>query len=466
MDPLAGGTAELLRRYDRPGPRYTSYPTAVEFHAGFGEAEYRARLAEADARAGEPLSLYAHLPFCEERCHYCGCNVVATRHRDVAERYLATLETEIGLLARHLPRRRTVSQMHWGGGTPTYYSPDELERVFRAFAGHFAFTPDAELSIEVDPRVTSAEHVERLRALGFNRISMGVQDLSPEVQVAIGRVQSYEVTRELVERSRAAGFHSINLDLVYGLPHQERRGFRTTLERIIGLRPDRLAIYSFAYLPHLQHHQKRIAAETLPPPDTKLHLLALAIDTLTAAGYRQIGMDHFALPGDELARAVEARTLHRNFMGYTVQSARDMLAVGISGIGDVQGAFVQNFKKLPEWAGALGQGRFPVARGYALDDDDRLRRHVITRLMCNGHLDVREVERTFGIDFAATFAAELAELSGPDSPVTDGLLEVTPDALQVTTLGGMFVRNVCMAFDRHLREARAANAKPAFSRTV
>ena len=464
MNPGPMTTAELLARYDRPGPRYTSYPTAVEFHAGFTEADYRARLAAADALPSAPLSLYAHLPFCEERCLYCGCNVVITKRRDVAARYLDHLLMEIELLARHLPHRRTVSQMHWGGGTPTYYTPGELERVFRAFAAHFTFTPDAEIGIEVDPRVTTAEHVTRLRALGFNRISMGVQDFTPEVQEAVHRVQSYELTRDLVERSRAAGYHSVNIDLIYGLPYQSLEGFCRTLEQVIAIRPERVAVYSFAFVPWIKAHMKHLPDGSLPGADLKLRLLGLAIDAFGAAGYRAIGMDHFALPEDELARAVEARTLHRNFMGYTVQSAQDMLALGISGIGDVQGAFVQNVKKLPEYDAALEAGHFPVERGYALDPDDEIRRHVITQLMCNFHLDVREVERRFGIVFTGHFARELEELAGADSPVADGLLTVTPDALDVTPLGRLFVRNVCMSFDRYLR-ARATE-KPLFSRTV
>jgi oxygen-independent coproporphyrinogen-3 oxidase len=457
-------TAELLRRYDRPGPRYTSYPTAVEFHEGFGEAEYRERLAAADAAADQPLSLYAHLPFCEARCLFCACNVVITPHRGVAAKYLDHVLLEVDLLARHLPRRRRVSQMHWGGGTPTYYPAADLERLFRRIASHFEFTPDAEIGIEVDPRVTTHEQIATLRRLGFNRVSMGVQDFSPEVQEAAHRVQSYDLTRALVEKAREEGFGSVNLDLIYGLPYQTREGFRRTLDQVIEIRPDRVAVYSFAFVPWIKAHMKHLPAEALPDAALKLELLALTIDAFQAAGYRAIGMDHFALPEDELSRAIEARTLHRNFMGYTVQSAGDMVALGISGIGDVQGAFAQNVKKLPVYEEAVRAGRFPIERGYALDADDRLRRHVIMRLMCHFHLDVREVERRFGIVFADTFAPELAELTGSASPAEHGLVTVTPEALEVTPLGRLFVRNVCMVFDRHLR-ARAAE-RPVFSRTV
>jgi oxygen-independent coproporphyrinogen-3 oxidase len=457
--------ANLLARYDRPGPRYTSYPTAVEFHDGVNAAVYAATLARADALTSEPLSAYVHLPFCEERCAYCGCNVVITKRRDVAARYLEYLDREIDLVAAHLPRRREVSQLHWGGGTPTYYSAPQIGRVFERLARQFTFTPGAEIGVEIDPRVTSAGQLGTMRRLGFNRLSMGVQDFDPEVQEAVNRVQSFELTRGLVDEARALGFRSINIDLIYGLPYQTTGGFGRTLEQVLELRPERVAVYSFAFVPWIRAHMKHLPAAALPDAALKIDLLALALETFTGAGYRHIGMDHFALPDDELARALDDRSLHRNFMGYTVQSARDMVAVGVSGIGDVQGTFVQNTKKLSEYYAALDAGRFPVERGYVLDADDRLRRHVITELMCNGHLDVRNVEHRFDIPFAGYFASELAELTGPDSPASDGLVSVGPDAIDVTPLGRLFVRNVCMTFDRYL-PARARAATPVFSRTV
>jgi len=458
-------TAELLKRYDKPGPRYTSYPTAVEFSESFGEADYRERLSAADAQSDDPLSLYAHLPFCEERCLYCGCNVVITKHRDVANQYMEHVLLEVDLLARHLPRRRRVSQMHWGGGTPTYYPAADLERLYRAFAERFEFTHDAEIGIEVDPRVTTHEQVTRLSKLGFNRISLGVQDFDPEVQRTVHRIQGYDLTRELVEKARGEGFHSVNIDLIYGLPYQTLDGFRRTLDQVMTIRPDRVAVYSFAFVPWIKAHMSHIPVDALPGPELKLGLLALTMDAFGGAGYHSIGMDHFALPEDELSRAVAARTLHRNFMGYTVQSARDMVAVGISGIGDVQGAYAQNVKKLPPYYEKLRAGRFPIERGYRLSADDVVRRTIVTNLMCNLHLDVREIERLFDLSFADAFAPELAELTGPDSPVRHGLLTVTPESLEVTSLGRMFVRNICMTFDRYLR-ARAAQEKPVFSRTV
>jgi oxygen-independent coproporphyrinogen III oxidase len=285
------------------------------------------------------------------------------------------------------------------------------------------------------------------------------------VQRTVHRIQGYDLTRELVEKARGEGFHSVNIDLIYGLPYQTAEGFRQTLDRVVEIRPDRVAVYSFAFVPWIKAHMKHLPQESMPDATLKLELLALSIDAFTRAGYRAIGMDHFALPEDELSRAIETRTLSRNFMGYTVQSAQDMLAVGISAIGDVQGAFVQNVKKLPPYEESIAAGRFPVERGYRLDADDMLRRYVITELMCNFHLDRREVERRFGIDFSTTFATELAELTAPDSPCTDGLIVVTPESLEVTPLGRRFVRNLCMVFDRHLR-ARTAGEKPVFSRTV
>jgi len=464
-DSLQGRTVELLARYDRPGPRYTSYPTAVEFHPEFTESDYRERLAAADADAAAPLSVYAHLPFCEERCLYCGCNVVITHHRDLAERYLQHLFLEIDLVARHLPHRRTVSQLHWGGGTPTYYPARDLERLFRVWEERFTFLPDAEVGIEIDPRVTNAEHITTLRRLGFNRLSMGVQDFAPEVQEAVCRIQSPELTRELVERARGEGFASINLDLIYGLPHQTVDGFRRTLDLVLAMRPERVAVYSFAFVPWIKAHMKHLPAESMPGAELKLQLIALALDAFAGAGYRAIGMDHFALPDDEMSRAAEARTLHRNFMGYTVRSATDMVAVGISGIGDVQGAYVQNGKKLPDYYEALTSGRFPVERGYRLSADDLLRRHVITQLMCNGRLDRRDTEIRFGLVFAEAFAPELAELGAADGPVEQGLLSLSPDAIELTPTGRLFVRNICMVFDRYLR-APGADGKQVFSRTV
>jgi oxygen-independent coproporphyrinogen-3 oxidase len=383
----------------------------------------------------------------------------------VAGNYLDHLLLEIDLLARHLPHRRRLSQMHFGGGTPTYYPVEDLTRLHRHIAERFQFTDDAEVAIEVDPRVTTHEHISALARLGFNRLSVGVQDFDLVVQEAVHRVQSYESTADLLAHARAAGFGSVNVDLIFGLPFQTTTGFRRTLEQVLEIRPDRVAVYSFAFVPWMKGHMRTIPQESLPDAPLKLELLASAIDAFTGAGYRAIGMDHFALPDDELARAVEAGTLSRNFMGYTVQSAHDMVATGVSGIGDVQGAYLQNHKKLPPYYEALEQGRFPIERGCTLDDDDLLRRHVITQIMCNARLSFADVEARFPIRFREYFAAELAALVGPDSPGAHGMVDVDDAGLRVTPIGRLFVRNVAMVFDRYLPEA-LKQAGPVFSRTV
>ncbi len=457
-------SAELLRKYDRPGPRYTSYPTAVEFHGGFDEAAYRERLADAARRAEEPLSLYLHLPFCEARCSFCGCMVVITQKREVAARYLDYLHREIALLAQALGERRHVVQHHWGGGTPSYLSVEQIETLAAVVRRHFDLEKGAEVAIEVDPRVTTDEQLERLRALGFNRLSLGVQDLDPVVQEAVNRIQGEALTRGLFERARALGFESINVDLIYGLPFQTLDGFAHTLETVVAMRPDRLAVYSYAHVPWIRGNQRHIDPADLPPPARKLELFLAATEAFLGAGYRPIGMDHFALPGDELAVAAEAGRLHRNFMGYTTRPATDMVGAGISAIGDVGGAFAQNTKKLSTYYATLDRDRFPVERGYPLDADDQVRRFVITELMCNLGLDVARVEQRFGIDFSRYFATEIEELAAAGGLVADGLVEVRPDRVQVTTRGRILVRNVCMTFDRYLRRKTAE--RPVFSRTV
>lgn len=459
-------TLTLLERYDRPGPRYTSYPTAVEFHHGVKDEIYVERLARLNRAGDQPLSAYIHLPFCQERCAFCGCNVVITPHREVASRYLGAVAQEIDLLAAHLPDRRTIAQMHWGGGTPTYYEPQQLGELFASLRQHFTFTADAELGVEIDPRVTTTAHLDRLRLLGFNRLSMGVQDFDAKVQEAINRIQSYEQTRTLIEHARALGFGSINVDLIYGLPHQTLETFASTLSQVLTLRPDRVAAYSFAFVPWMSAHMKEIDRAALPSPEVKLGLLAATVDAFTGAGYTQIGMDHFALPTDELARAVDSQSLHRNFMGYTVKATTDLVALGVSAIGNVHGAFVQNTKKLPEYYEAVESGRFPIDKGYELSADDEIRRHVITELMCNFTLDVADVEGRFGIRFEDYFAAELEKLTvGGQSAVADGLVTVHPERITVEPMGRMFVRNLCMVFDKYLAQ-RTSGPRPVFSRTV
>ena len=453
---------DLLRRYDRPGPRYTSYPTAVEFTERFTEADYRAHLAEAAARPHEPLSLYVHLPFCEERCSFCGCMVIITKKREVAARYLEYLAREVDMLAAALEGRRRVVQYHWGGGTPTYLNPAQIEALHATVARAFDVQPGAEVAIEVDPRVTSVDQLRLLRALGFNRLSLGVQDFTPEVQAAVNRIQPESLTRALYDEARRLGFESINVDLIYGLPLQTAESFGRAIETVIAMRPERVAAYSYAHVPWIRGNQKRIDVAQLPTGERKLDLFGEAMSRFLAAGYQQIGMDHFALPHDELARAAAARRLHRNFMGYTTRPAADMVGLGVSAIGDVAGAFAQSTKKLSTYYADLDAGRFPTERGYRLDEDDKIRRMVITELMCNFRLERAAVESRFGISLPHYFARELEELEA--GPVADGLLVAGPDGLEVTPAGRLLVRNICMTFDRHLR-ARTME-KPVFSRTV
>jgi oxygen-independent coproporphyrinogen III oxidase len=460
--PIAAVTAERLATFDRPGPRYTSYPTAVEFHAGFTPQRYLEKLDEAALRHDEPLALYVHLPFCAERCSFCGCNVIITRKRGVAAAYLDDLEREVDLIAARLGGRNRVVQLHWGGGTPTFLSVDEMERLWGVFARRFALESDAEIAIEVDPRVTTPEQVELMRRLGFNRVSMGVQDFDPAVQDAINRHQTFEQTRDLHASLRAAGTESINFDLVYGLPNQTPASFRDTIARTVALQPDRVAVYSYAFVPWIKAHQKRIHLEDLPPREVKLELFGIAYELFTAAGYVQIGMDHFALPTDSLARAARERTLQRNFMGYTTHSARDSIGFGVSAIGEVGGAFAQNTKKLTRYQEALALRLPPTERGFERSRDDVIRRDVIQSLMCNFHLDVRAIEREHAIDFAAYFAHALRELDR--GPGAHGFVRRDADSIVVTDEGRLFVRNVCMTFDAYL--ARHEGETQRFSRTV
>jgi len=455
-------TVDLLRKYDRPGPRYTSYPTAVEFHPGFDAAAYRANLAEAASASDQPLSLYLHLPFCEERCTFCGCMVVITKKRDVAATYLDYLKRELAMLGAALSGRRRVVQYHWGGGTPTYLSPAQMADLHQTVATHFDVDPDGEVAIEVDPRVTTFEQLDLLRQLGFNRLSMGVQDFAPAVQAAVNRVQPVEMTRALFDHARRLGFGSINVDLIYGLPLQTRASFASTVDTVLSMRPDRVAVYSFALVPWIRAHQKGLPMADLPGPEAKLELFVEAMQRFVAAGYRQIGMDHFALPDDDLAKASEAGRLHRNFMGYTTRPAPDMVGAGVSAIGDVSGAFAQNVKPLAAYYAALDAGRFPIERGYRLDQDDHLRRFVITELMCNFRVRQADLCERFGVALPRYFALEIDELLR--GPVADGFLRITSDALEVTPHGRLFVRNIAMHFDRHLR--RKTSVAPVFSRTI
>lgn len=449
LAPTPAVTADLLARYDRPGPRYTSYPTAPLMTPAVDAGVYADHLAAAadPALADVPLSVYVHLPFCEHRCTFCACHAIQPRSHDAARPYLDRVRAEIEMVAERLGDRHKVSQYHWGGGTPTYFAPDELRRLQETFDGCFERIGGAECSIEADPRVTTDAHVAALAALGFNRISIGVQDLDADVQDAIGRHQTVEQVHALVDASRRHGFASINLDLVYGLPGQTLASFRETLDGVVALGPERLAVFSFAHLPDDRANQRRIDAGAIPARGDKLEMFADAVSVLGDAGYEWIGMDHFARPDDDLVVARAEGRLHRNFMGYTTARAPDLVGFGASAIGDVAGGYFQNHKLLRDYYAAIDAGLPATARGYIRKGEDDVRRFVIMSLMCNRGVRWTDVTARFEVDPQALFAAEL------DTLAEDGTAElavVSADGIALTDLGAMFPRNVAMAFDRYL----------------
>ena len=457
--------ADLLRRYDRPGPRYTSYPTAPHFSEGFGEADFRAiaRRSNADPIPRQ-LSLYVHVPFCHSPCFYCGCNRVITRDEARGAVYLARLEREIALVAPLFDRDRDVVQLHLGGGTPNFLDAAQLCGVVETLRGAFRFadSDDRDISVELDPRFCNPADMPVLAAAGFNRTSLGVQDFDPKVQDAVNRIQSVEETRAIVDACRGAGMRSVNIDLIYGLPGQSLDGFRRTLDTVVAMRPDRLAVYSYAHLPHIFKPQKQIDDALLPDPDTKLALLQAAVEQLTAAGYVYIGMDHFALPDDELALAQARGGLHRNFMGYTTHADSDLVGLGVSAISHIGNSFSQNPRDLPSWETAVDAGRLPVFRGMYLSDDDELRADLIQSLMCQGEIPMAALERRYGIRFDEYFGEEMQRLL----PLAeDGLVRVEEQRIAVTARGRLLLRNIAMCFDRYL-EQPATVETPRFSRTV
>ena len=451
---------EFLARYNRPGPRYTSYPTAPVWNDSFGPADLEKVHQEAD-RTGSPVSLYMHIPFCESLCLFCACNVIIQKNHEAAPPYLDTLKKEIARVARGVSRSRPVVQFHWGGGTPTYLSPAQVEDLFAFARGHFSFSPDAEIGIEVDPRVTTRAHVETLRRLGFNRLSMGIQDFHPEVQKAIHRIQPYEITRDLIASARALGFDSINVDLIYGLPYQTADRFAATVDQILTLAPDRIALFSYAHVPWLKKQQGSFAAH-LPEGMQKFEIFRSGLLKFIEAGYLYIGMDHFAKPGDELAVSQQNRTLHRNFQGYTTKAGASLYGMGVTAISGFERAYAQNQRDANNWAAAVADHGLATMRGYVLSDEDRLRRAVISRLLCHTVIPKREISSEFGIDFDRHFSEELARL---ESPRADGLLAIDDDEIRATWLGRIFIRNLAMVFDPYL-EKQHLDAKPLFSKTL
>lgn len=436
---------ELVERHSRPGPRYTSYPPATAWSV-LDPSALDERLARADSTGG-PLSLYVHLPFCPEMCRFCGCNVIATRDRSRADAYLDVLEREVALWASRLPRRRTFSSLHLGGGTPTFLSPSQLERLWTILTRHFTPTNEAELALEVDPAITTPEHLALLGELGFRRLSVGVQDLDPQVQAAINRIQTAEETTAIIDAARASGFTSVNVDLLYGLPFQTPATMRATLLRVLRMGPDRLALFGYAHVPWRKPNQRLLPTAHLPGPFERVELFVSAVRLLEEMGYRQIGLDHFARADDALARAQEEGTLGRNFQGYSADADTDTLALGVSGISDLGGAFLQNAHRLGEWEAAIDAGRLPVERGLSRSDDDELRGAAIRNILCLLALDVRDLHATFG-DSADRLWTETRPSLEPLA--ADGLVALSPHGLRVTPLGRLFLRNVAMPFDHYL----------------
>lgn len=450
MSAIPSLSAGLLERYDRPGPRYTSYPTAPQLTGAFGEAQLREHIRRSNL-TGADLSLYVHVPFCNSPCFYCGCNRIITRDPTRGERYLRYLFQEIEQVGPLFSRTREVVQLHLGGGTPNFLEPAQLARLLAQLGRQFSFSTgeQRDFSIELDPRFIGGPAVQALAELGFNRASLGVQDFDPAVQRAINRVQSIEQTLEVIQACRDSGMRSVNVDLIYGLPRQSLAGFGGTLDTIIAARPDRLAIYGYAHLPQLFKAQRRISEQELPDPKLRIELLCLAIERLDAAGYRYIGMDHFALPGDDLARAQDAGLLHRNFMGYTTHADCDLLGLGMSAISHIGSSLSQNPRELPAWESALEAGRLPVWRGLALSDDDVVRAEIIQGLMCQGSVDVAAIERRHGIDFVSSFSDALEELEALES---DGLVRIGREHIVATDSGRLLLRVIAMCFDRYLKQ--------------
>lgn len=451
MNPNVLFDRELVQRYDVAGPRYTSYPTAPHLHAGFDRDEYVTCASIVDRR--QPLSLYFHLPFCANLCFYCACNKVVTKNRAHAGPYLERLAREIKLQAELFGDRPSVDQLHWGGGTPTFLDAGRIEWLFERIREAYPLRDDdhGDYSIELDPRAVETDTIHLLRRLGFNRASLGVQDLNEDVQRAVNRIQPESMTRATLDACRDAGFRSLNIDLIYGLPLQTLHSFTRTIDRIIDLAPDRIAVYNYAYLPERFPPQRRIRPEDLPTPAERLAILQRAIEHLTAAGYVYIGMDHFARPDDELALAQQAGTLTRNFQGYSTHGDCDIVAHGISAIGMFGNCYSQHFHDRERYYAALDEGRLPVARGLCLSPDDRIRREIITRLMCDFELDLRAIEHRHRLDFAETFTPECEAL---EPLVADGLVRWRANSLQVTDVGRLLVRNVAMVFDRYLPQDR------------
>ena len=452
---------EKFKKYDKPGPRYTSYPTAPHFNESFTHENYLDEILKTNYGEGLPdLSLYYHLPFCDTLCYFCGCNMVITRNRDRVKEYIKYLKKEIDLVRTYLLPDRKVSQLHWGGGTPTHLRPEEIDELASYIRQSFQFNDDSENGCEIDPRELKREHLEALRKNGFNRISMGVQDFNSKVQKAVNRIQPEDITRQTVQWVRELGFNSINLDLMYGLPFQTIESFADTVDKVIDISPDRIAVFNYAHVPWMKKHMSLIHAEDLPLPEIKLEILKMTIEKLTTAGYVFIGMDHFAKPDDDLAIALREKKLYRNFQGYSTNSGADLYAMGITAISQLHKVYAQNYKTEKEYFQALDNERIPVAKGYSLSDDDVLRRDVIMKLMCNFELEFKSIEEKYKINFKEYFGWGLNNLKVMEQ---DELVYINADKIEVTQMGKLLIRNIAMNFDGYI-ERKEDTAK--YSRTV
>ena len=440
---------ELIASLPASGPRYTSYPTADRFHAGFDETAYIQALDQLNqTSSNQPLSLYIHIPFCNTICYYCGCNKIITKDKSRADAYITYLERELELLVPHLHNKPSLAQLHFGGGTPTFLSDDQLKRVFDMIRRHFTLLPDGEYSIEIDPRKVDRDTVFHLAKLGFNRMSIGIQDFNLEVQIAVNRIQSVEETRLVIDAAREAGFKSVSVDLIYGLPHQTLDSIKPTIDTVLSLDPDRIALYHYAHLPHLFKPQRRIDTSAVPNSEEKLDILQYAVNTLTERGHGFIGMDHFAKPNDELAIALREGRLQRNFQGYSTYADCDLVAVGVSSIGKIGSTYSQNERDIERYYAALDEGRLPLMRGYQLNQDDLLRRNIIQDLMCRFGLNFSDYDSQLNTSFRQYFQEELLDLA----QLTElGLLSLEADCLTVTPKGRFLIRNIAMVFDNHLR---------------
>lgn len=450
-----------FKKYDKPGPRYTSYPTAPQFNEKFTHQDYLDEIVKTNYGENLPdLSLYFHLPYCDTLCYFCGCNMIITRNRDRIKEYIKYLKKEIDLTRTYLLTDRKVAQHHWGGGTPTHLNPDEISNLASYINQSFQFKENAEISCEIDPRELTRAHLEALRNNGFNRISMGVQDFNEKVQKAVNRIQPEDITRQTVQWVRELGYQSINLDLIYGLPFQTVEGFAKTVDKIIDVNPDRIAVFNYAHVPWMKKHMALIHPEDIPAPEIKLEILKMTIEKLTNAGYEFIGMDHFAKPNDELAVAMREKKLYRNFQGYSTNAGADLYAMGITSISQLKNVYAQNYKSEKEYYTALDNEILPTAKGYKLTDDDHLRREVIMKLMCDFELDFKKIEDQFKINFKEYFAWGLNNLKEMQA---DDLVEISDSGIKVKNMGRMLIRNIAINFDGYI-ERKEDKAK--YSRTV